>query len=1263
MKTKIAFFLFAFLFIPSLASAEIYFDGNDRGFGHCSDIGTWNSGTNTCTLNRDITGYIEIHDLGVTLDGNGHTLSGSSEYDSYGVNVYEAGSVTVKNLHIKDSYYGISFYGSSFGTAENNTIESHGDGIYFSSSPSGTIRGNKIIGENAGFGFKGAYSSDNLLVANNLVSNFEDNISLDDVSFSSIKNNIISDGYLGIEVYRSSDNVFENNIISGAEDTDVLFSDWSTINSYRNIFSQNTFKDSNTGVLSTLTADSGGGDGGSFISSFAPKKLLDSLFLQNAFAESDDDNIFFKNDFINNNTDTEIHSSDYVRFFKLSPEGGNYWDKNTECSDVNADGFCDTPYVIDEGFGVTDNFPRVHKKGDAPTTIIGTELEDDGQQDTKGIADKTNFTFEVKAEGTAVLSDAVLWVNDGTVTNHYPLISAISAYSLTKTFPKGHYGYHFEANGGVRFPATGELSFTTGYSNVAFLPGLEATRLFSATSVELWEPEMPLHDNSQLYMNEDGTSKQSGIIAGDIIDFAYVPIKGNVYKSFIEKMNEMKTDGTIHDWQTFPYDWRYSVEDTVSTTMMQKFRSLAETSDTGKVTIIAHSNGGLVAKELTVKLADDAPKLTDQMIFVASPEAGTPGAAGAILHGFQQGLPFEWFHPIISPEESRTLARNMPSAYGLLPSANYFTYTNDPVIMFDDFPLFASWRAKYGTTIHSGEGLRNFMTDQNRAGLPVVNDLNQPIIGNLSLFDKATLLHNTLDNWTPPAGVDLTEIAGWGEETLKTIEYYQGVETGCKTVAGMRACNFEPVLQFKPIMTIDGDGTVVTSSALWTSGAKKFWVDLSDYNNTLPQSLSHFDRKHADILEVPKLLDFAKNVITRNNSALPKYISTSVPPYSGNETRLHFTLHSPLTLNLYDDLGNHTGLSSTGEVEENIPGSRYFVFGDVQYISVPNTASTHLVMNGYTEGSFTLNVEESQGNTITSSTSFAGVPTSPTTVVTMDIPQDGGIAEASPLLVDNNGDGTTDTTLIPKDGETVLPDITAPKTIATVTGTKGSNDWYVSNVSMSFSANDEESGVKDTFYSLNNSTWATTTPLIISKEGTTTVQFYSVDTAGNREATSTLEIKIDKTAPKANISVDPKIQELKVEGEDLNPTKVARIGDNYIITDLSGHTTKLFFQKELEKKRLVRAKLIAVQYDGGLKRYLSDANLLYRWDLFKNAQILAEQKIEAIRHFEIKADFDPKKNNTIVKTSQPGQKNTKQTFTGLRVLQLTVNKGIIGFVI
>lgn len=108
--------------------------------------------------------------------------------------------------------------------------------------------------------------------------------------------------------------------------------------------------------------------------------------------------------------------------------------------------------------------------------------------------------------------------------------------------------------------------------------------------------------------------------------------------------------------------------------------------------------------------------------------------------------------------------------------------------------------------------------------------------------------NNTLDNWAPPPGVTLTEIAGWGEDTLKAIVYYQGVKSTCAIPGELSTCVISPALEYKPKMVLDGDGTVVVPSALWTSGAGKYWVDLREYNDGFIGE--NIDRKHANILEV-----------------------------------------------------------------------------------------------------------------------------------------------------------------------------------------------------------------------------------------------------------------------------------------------------------------------------------------------------------------------------------------------------------------------------
>src|SRR3989344_1261170 len=101
-------------------------------------------------------------------------------------------------------------------------------------------------------------------------------------------------------------------------------------------------------------------------------------------------------------------------------------------------------------------------------------------------------------------------------------------------------------------------------SNVLFLPGIEASRLYrpdyAGGTDQLWEPNID-SDVLDLYMNPDGTSARPDVYTKEVIDEKNVlPIgQGNIYKSFIAEMNELKTAGTIVDWKAVPYDWRVSL--------------------------------------------------------------------------------------------------------------------------------------------------------------------------------------------------------------------------------------------------------------------------------------------------------------------------------------------------------------------------------------------------------------------------------------------------------------------------------------------------------------------------------------------------------------------------------------------------------------------------------------------------------------------------------------------------------------------------------
>jgi len=88
----------------------------------------------------------------------------------------------------------------------------------------------------------------------------------------------------------------------------------------------------------------------------------------------------------------------------------------------------------------------------------------------------------------------------------------------------------------------------------------------------------------------------------------------------------------------------------------------------------------------------------------------------------------------------------------------------------------------------------------------------------------------------------------------------------------------------------------------------------------------------------------------------------------------------------------------------------------------------------------------------------------------------------------------------------------APSTPSfSLSGTSGSNGWYVSNVTVSASSSDAHSGIASVAQSCGAN------PCTISAEGTTTVNATATDNAGNTSSGS-VTVKIDKTPPTISLS-------------------------------------------------------------------------------------------------------------------------------------------------
>ncbi len=553
-----------------------------------------------------------------------------------------------------------------------------------------------------------------------------------------------------------------------------------------------------------------------------------------------------------------------------------------------------------------------------------------------------------------------------------------------------------------------------GNSSVIFIPGIQASRLASASnpSDQLWEPTIWSNDIEQLYLNPDGTSIDPGIYTTGIIDELYGGA-GNIYKSFITQMNKMVATGTIAGWEALPYDWRIDPRDVVTGgvetagghyNMVAEVVRMASSSDTGKVTIIAHSNGGIVAKYLIDELrAQGKDDLVEQLILVAVPQLGTPKAVSTLMHGDDSG----WLESqFVDQVHQRTLAESMTSAYNLMPGIEYFARVIDPVIEFDDsVSELADWLERYGHAVNTHAELEDFVVGDDGRNEPVDADVLSPNVLKTAQFAQSQTNHAFFDTWQPPEHIRVTQIVGWGLDTVRGMRYVARDKMVCAPVSPEIAgyeCHNATFLDHEPIFTEDGDATVVTASA-GAMATSTYYLNLHDHNTELHGL--RFDRQHKDILEVDPILDLLDDLLISTTTSA-KHVTKIKPVPEQASKRLRLRVLSPVSISVADSFGVTTSVDG-----ENIPNSYYIQFGEGKYVGLDANDTYTITLEGLDTGTFTLEVDEITGDQTTVSFRYPDLPVIPATVATLAINPD----STGPLNIDVDGNGSVDVALNPND--------------------------------------------------------------------------------------------------------------------------------------------------------------------------------------------------------------------------------------------------------
>jgi len=547
-------------------------------------------------------------------------------------------------------------------------------------------------------------------------------------------------------------------------------------------------------------------------------------------------------------------------------------------------------------------------------------------------------------------------------------------------------------------------------SSVMFFPGIEGSRLYMKKDLgiedQLWEPNTA-SDVVDLYANSDGTSIND-IYTRDIIKETNLvgdikPLRVRIYKAFSDDLDTLVSTDKIHEWQPVPYDWRMSVDDIVNggvvlendtNNIIAQVERMAHDSDTGKVNLVGHSNGGLMIKYLVKRLEDKGEaNLVDNVVFVGSPELGTPKGAFAVLNG----IDFDGFFGVLAPQKyNKKLALNIAGAYALIPSEKFFENNITPVIQFDiSVGDFAGLIDSYGNSIDTYQELRGFMlSNSDDRSVPGFDDINMPAIGNEDMYNKADSLHTILDNYTIPSPIKIYEISGTGIPTVSGIKYSKNKH--CL----LGVCTDRQFLVPEVITTVEGDKVVLNRSSAILGGTRYF-VDMNAYNTA---NNTNYD--HAYMLQNNSVKTLVENIVTGTDNVVPYVVDKSVTPTIKTK---RIGMHSPVNISVYDSQGRHTGPCVDPEhpdmvcVEEEIPNSSYLNIGDDTYINIPGEGVYTLQLDGYDTGTFTLNIDDYENDTMVDGIVFTDIPTTADTTSTIDLtslPQE--------LLLDTNNDNDPD---------------------------------------------------------------------------------------------------------------------------------------------------------------------------------------------------------------------------------------------------------------
>lgn len=442
---------------------------------------------------------------------------------------------------------------------------------------------------------------------------------------------------------------------------------------------------------------------------------------------------------------------------------------------------------------------------------------------------------------------------------------------------------------------------------------------------------------------------------------ANIELTGNIYSgAYQETINFFESNGYTldKDFFVFPYDWRKDIALT-AILLDTKINEIKSQTGSTKVDIIAHSMGGLVARNYI----QDAPRAQNvrKLFTLGTPHLGTPYFIKALRYGVQLEPVLLLGLVKLEPSAVKDVIQNMLGGFELATSQAYFNFYSGHD---NSHPLpYADLRDVDNNGV---TGALNY--DQTKTFLSNLGH-------NTSLFTTSETFHSLDNKLSNTNGVELINIVGSGKPTLGQI-----IEKYLVNFAGIKIPQTDEVF-------INGDETVPLLSASFGSA-----------------NIYYTNQKHGGLVLLGPALNLAKNVLNGDNN-LPNGISNQ--PYTLKGTGL--SVHSPVSIHVYDSNGNHTGPTSDG-FEVDIPESSYDTLGNAKFIFLPEDGVYTIKFEATGQGSFDFKIRKFENNENTKTYLYKEI------LLTSQTKAETTIDTKSPqpptLKLDKNGDGTLDSQII-----------------------------------------------------------------------------------------------------------------------------------------------------------------------------------------------------------------------------------------------------------